>query len=311
MRGSKMAVREWNRMDNWCLLLITGIVSVPLLTNYCLDGSSLPATLSVITRMSQGIGTVFPIRVGALGTMAYGYSGASFQANVFYWIPALFYRLGLDLGHAYKWTLFLLNLLTALVSFWCFQGCSGRREIGWIGSMLYTWCPYRCSALYLSGDLGETAAWTFLPLIAWGLRCLYTEDAEEENGRRAGVILTWGFSLLAVSSTVLLAGAAVLTILTMLVMGRKTLQKRRLLTVCRTLALVLTVNAWFLIPMLLRLRDVSCPISDGFFLGRSQWGFDGKRNDGRLGHGTGSGCRPAPPALSLGAVYAEIFCADK
>lgn len=257
MRRIKMTVREWNRMDGWCLLLITGIVSVPLLTNYCLDGSSLPATLSQITCMSQGIGNVFPIRTGTLGTMSYGYSGASFQANVFYWIPSLFYRLGMDLGHAYKWTLFLLNLLTTFVSFLCFRGCSGHREIGWIGSMLYTWCPYRCSALYLSGDLGETAAWTFLPLIVWGLRCLYAEDEENESSKRASVILAWGFSLLTVSSTVVLTGAAVMTILTMLVMGRKTLHKRRLLAVCRTMVIVLTVNAWFLIPMLLRLRDAS------------------------------------------------------
>lgn len=244
-------------MDSWCMLLITGVVSVPLLANYCPDAGSLPATLSQISRMSQGIGKVFPIRTGTIGTMDFGYSGASFQANVFYLLPALLYRLGLGLGHAYKWTLFLLNVVTAVVAYFSFRGCSGRREIGWIGSMLYTWCPYRCSELYLSGDLGELSAWTFLPLIAWGLKCLYAEDGEDGDSNKAWVILAWGFSLLTVSSTVLLSAAAVMTVITMLVMGRKTLQGKTLLAVGKAIVVVLAVNAWFLVPMLLRLRDVT------------------------------------------------------
>lgn len=252
-----MTVREWSRKDSRCLLLIAGVVSVPLMTNYCLDADSLPAALSQISRISQGIGNVFPIRTGTLGTLDFGYSGASFQANVFYLIPALLYRLGIGLGHAYKWTLFLLNVMTAVIAYFSFRGCSDRWEIGWIGSMLYTWCPYRCSEMYLSGDLGELAAWTFLPLIAWGLKCLYVEDEKDGIDNKAWVILAWGFSLLTISSTVFLSTAAVMTAITMLVMGRKTLRRKTVLTVGRAIAVVLAVNAWFLVPMLLRLRDAS------------------------------------------------------
>lgn len=252
-----MTVREWSRKDSRCLLLIAGVVSVPLMTNYCLDAGSLSASLSKISCISQGIGNAFPIRTGTLGTMDFGYGGVSFQADVFYLIPALLYRLGMGLGHAYKWTLFLLNVMTAVIAYFSFRGCSDRWEIGWIGSMLYTWCPYRCSEMYLSGDLGELAAWTFLPLIAWGLKYLYVGDEKDGSGNKAWVILAWGFSLLTISSTVFLSTAAVMTAITLLVMGRKTLQRKTLLTVGKAITVVLAVNAWFLVPMLLRLRDVS------------------------------------------------------
>ena len=40
-----------------------------------------------------------------------------------------------------------------------FSGMFRRREIGLLGSMFYTWCPYRISTLYCAGDLRESAAW--------------------------------------------------------------------------------------------------------------------------------------------------------
>lgn len=250
-------VRKVIQKDVWWLLLITGVVSVPLLTDYCLGGSNLGATLSQINVACESLGKAFPIRLGPLGSMDYGYSGASFQANVFYLFPALLHLLGMELGSAYKWALLLLNLATALLADVCFRKISGRREIGLIGSMLYTWCPYRCSEMYLTGDLGELAAWTFLPLIALGIWLLYRKDGENKDGGQAWVALTWGFSLVAVSSTVVLSVAAVMTAVFLLVMGRETLRKERILALGKTAAVTVLVNAWFLAPMLMRMRDAS------------------------------------------------------
>lgn len=240
----------------WCLVLIAGVVSVPLMTDYYLAGSSLTATLSQIQVISQGIGKVFPIRLGPLGSMDYGYSAASFQANLFYLFPAMLHLLGMDLGDTYKWTLFLLNLATSVTAYLCFRRICGRRDAGLIGSMLYTWCPYRCSEMYLVGDLGELAAWTFPPVVLLGLWYLYAEDDRRDN-KKAWVLLAWGFSLTAVSSTVVLIAMTVMTLVILLAMGKRTFQKPRLLELGKAAAAIVSINAWFLVPALLRLRDVS------------------------------------------------------
>ncbi len=239
------------------LALIVIVVSVPLMTDYVLGGSNLAATLSQIKVMSQGMGEAFPLRIGTLGTMDYGYSAASFQGNVFFLIPAGVHRLGMELGAAYKWTLFLCNLTTTVIAYYSFTKCTGRQDIGLLGSMLYTWNHYRCSEMYLVGDLGEVVAWSFLPLVLLGIKYLYAEDAEAHAVKRSWIYLTWGLSLVAVSSTVVFFCIVLTCVLVFLFMGKKSLTKSRLLSVGKAGMATLLINAWFLLPMLLRMRDVS------------------------------------------------------
>lgn len=257
-RGDKeMRGLKENGRIAFFLVLIAGVVSVPLMTDYVMGGNSLAATLSQIKVISTGIGKMFPIRLGTLGSLDYGYSAASFQGNVFMLFPAILHRLGMGIGSAYKWTLFVCNISTAVISYICFEKSFNRQEIGLIGSILYTWNHYRCSEMYLVGDLGEIVAWTFMPIILLGLKLMYTRSREDKAYGQIWVILTLGFSLIAVSSTVLLFAMAIVFIVFLCIMGKETLQKRTMLEVVKTGTATFLINAWFLIPMLLRMRDVS------------------------------------------------------
>ncbi|MCM1527409.1 MAG: hypothetical protein NC091_09200 [Bacteroides sp.] len=238
----------------WYILAIAIVASIPLMTDYVLKAEDLASTLSHIEVIGREMTGHFPMRIGTWGSLDYGYEAASFQANVWYLLPALLCRLGMGVGNAYKWALFFCNLSTAGMAALCFQKCLKRRDIGLMAAMLYTWCPYRCSAMYLTGSYGETVAWTFLPVVIWGLSLLYEEDGRESS---PAAVLAWGYSLLALSSTVVLTGALVMTLLWLAVMGRRTLRRRVWMNLGLAAGIVLMVNAWFLIPMLLRLRDAS------------------------------------------------------
>lgn len=238
----------------WCLCLITGIVSAPLLTDYVMTGSSLRASLSRIEVISQGLGSVFPVRVIPLETLDYGYAAASLQADLFYLFPAVLHAAGMNVINAYKWTLFFLNGAAAAIAYGCFKGVCEKREIGLLCSALYTWCPYRCSQLYLTGDLGETAAWSVLPLTVCGLILLYRSD-EQKNGKKAYLFLVWGASLLIVSHTAVAFAALVMALVFFLAMGKRTWVKSRLWILCKAFGTVILVNAWFLIPTLSRLHS--------------------------------------------------------
>lgn len=255
MRRKKMLKKENGIF--WGLLLIAIVASVPLLTDYVLTGTNLQASLSRIEAVKRGIGSVFPIRVGVWGSLDYGYGAASFQADVFYIIPALLRLVGLEAGIAYKISLFSANIATAAVAYLCFQKCFKRKDIALIGSMLYTWCPNRLNELYISADFGVVAAWIFLPMVLSGMVLLFTMNVEDEKYSGLWVMFTWGFSLLALSSTTVLFVTVGMTVFLLLFMGKRTFCRQILLVAGKTLGATVLVNAWFLVPMLTRLRDAA------------------------------------------------------
>lgn len=249
----------WKKVNKDVLyfLLIAGIASVPLMTNYVITGSSLASELSHIEVISRETGKVFPVRIGVWGSMDYGYTAASFQANVCYLLPVFFRLIGMGSGNAYKWAMLLYNLGTVVTAYVCFSKCFETREAGMIAGMLYTWCPYRLSEMYLVGDLGEIAGWMFFPLLILGLKRLYTESGEEDSYGRLWVLLTWGYSLILLTSTVLLFGAVCMTVLLLFCMRKRTLHKTTLTVIGKTVVAVVLINAWFLVPLLLRMREPS------------------------------------------------------
>lgn len=240
------------------LLLMAAVIvaSVPLMTDYILWGSELQGTLSRIEVISQEMGKVFPVRVVPWPSLDYGYGTASFQADLFYLVPAFGRFVGMGLEGVYKLTLFLTNFLTAIVAFRCFEKCMKRQETALVGSILYVWCPYRLHEMYVDGNLSAVTAWMFLPIVISGLVRLYTADREEEAYGRLWIPLTCGFSLLALSSTSVLLVTLGMSILLFLFMGKASLHGKTFSVAGKTVGAFLLINAWFLVPMLLRLRDV-------------------------------------------------------
>lgn len=243
------------RKSIWGILLITGMLSVPLMTDYCFRSANLATVLGKIKTMSLGMGQVFPVRFGTLELQEYGYYGASFQPGVVYVFPALFHLMGMGVGAALKWSFFLLNLLTAFLAWICFQKITQSQAIGIVGSLMYTGCPYRCSEMYQMGNLEEIAGWAVLPVVLLGLWMLYQECGEKKSGGAYWTVLALGLCLVTVSSTVVLSVVMVFVILTLLLMGRNTLQRKVLAGLGKALGTSLAVGAWFLIPMLARMRD--------------------------------------------------------
>ena len=225
------------------------------MTDYCFRGDNLATVLSKIEAMGRGIGHVLPVRFGMLELQEYGYYGASFQPGVVYVFPALLHLMGVGMGAALKWSFFLLNLLTAFIAWICFQKITQSQAIGIMGSLLYTGCPYRCSEMYQMGNLEEIAGWAVLPVVLLGLWMLYQECEEKKSGDASWTVLALGLCLLTVSSTVVLSVGMILVVLTLLLMGRKTLQRRVLAGLGKAWGTSLAVGAWFLIPMLARMRD--------------------------------------------------------
>lgn len=141
----------------------------------------------------------------------------------------------------------LVNGVTALIAYGCFAGMFGSQTMGLVGSMLYTWCPYRCSA--------GTAAWALVPIVLWGLVSLYGESETEKDRKRSWLILTAGLGLLAFASISLFCIMLMAVLLFSCLMGKESFCKAKVLAVVKALGLSLVIGGYPLVSQLLQLRD--------------------------------------------------------
>lgn len=248
-----MKCKEQGKMI-FLLLLIAGAASVPLMTD-CVSGEgAFLVSMSRIQAICQNVGRVFPVRIIPMTSLEYGCEAASFQSDVFYLIPALLGLSGLSLDTAYKLTLFLASAATAAAGYLCFGKRYGR-SVGLAGSALYTWCPYRLNEMYRGGDLGEVIGWIFLPIVVSGMEQLCRMDRKTREYRMLWVKLGFTFSLLLLASMPLFVVTAATFLLCFLLMGRRLWHKEPLLVLGKAAGMVCLLDAWFLAPAFLMLRE--------------------------------------------------------
>lgn len=156
-----------------------------------------------------------------------------------------------DAGAAYKLLLLLVNLVCVFISYGGLRIGYGNTQVAVVGSMLYALCPLRCDTLY-GGALGEGLAWSFLPLVLLGLVRLY--DAGEEKNK-SWMTLALGLVLVAASSLTVFAVTALAAFIWWIIMGRKSLNKRILLSVGKAALATAVLGGIFLVPRLLEFRN--------------------------------------------------------
>ena len=205
------------------------VVSVPLMTNYCIDGVDVSFYLRQLER----------------GRME----------DIFLVLPSVLIRMGMSTESAYKLLLSGLNFAAAGIAYVCFQRIFQDRMIGIVGSMLYTWTPYRLNDLYCRGDLGEAIALCFLPVILYGLYRVYQEDGDSQGYRRLWIVLTLGYTLIVQAYLLSFLITAGFTVLFCLVMWKKTFRRPVLIVLLKTVAAFLVCNAWLFILIFLRIRE--------------------------------------------------------
>lgn len=223
-----------DKLIGLALFFIFFIVSLPLMVNYCIDGTNVSFYLRLLKE-----------------------GGAE---NLFFLIPSLFVGAGIQGESVYKCLLLLINAVTTLIAYVCFRGIFGDKIVGLVGSMVYTWMPYRLNNLYSRGDLGEALAMTFLPMLLLGWYRLFAEeDTGTESGKKQWIFLTLGYSLLLQSYLLSFLTAAGFTLLLCLIQWKKTRKKQTLLTLLKTVLGVGVLNAWTAILLLYRIRMSQFP----------------------------------------------------
>lgn len=245
-----------------CLLGgITLLVSLPLLSHHIFMGHDILFHLARIEGIAESLaGGQFPVRLQGFQLAGYGYPAGYFYPDLLLYLPALLRLAGLPLGLAYNLLCLSLNIITALLSAIAFTRISGSRRTGCIAASVYLLTLYRLVDLYSRAALGEAAALAFLPLALISLHLLLRRPQETRRHAAGLIIGATGVLMSHILTSLLLAGAGILILLsnlphlhTICHKDRRTILKGLLSAIFVTLLL----NLWFYAPFVSMYRRIS------------------------------------------------------
>lgn len=249
MREKKKPISTNTKYSVAALIAVAFIASIPALTGYMVDGHDLRFHLARIESIREGLlAGQFPVRIAPVFYNGYGYASPVFYGELFLYFPGLLRVIGFSVAESYNAFIIAMNMFTAFICYYCGKKMFSNDVIAVTMALLYTLSPYRLMDLYTRAAIGEVTAMTFLPLVAYGLYRILTEDMEAKSYKHAYVPLMLGLTGIIQSHTLTgeMTGGVILLACGLCVF--RTFRKKRFLTLVKTVVATVLVNAWFLVP---------------------------------------------------------------
>ena len=251
---SPLAIR--NADLRGCLFLLGGAVllaSMPvLMQGVGIFGDDIHFHLSRIDAIAQGLKAgQFPVRIYSQAKNGYGYAPSLFYGELCLYFPAVLRTLGVSVQLSYHLYVLAVQILTAGIAFYSFRQMFSHNKTALLGSVLYLLNPYRLQNLYWRAAVGEYTAMAFLPLIPAALCLLYGK--KEPTKKQAGVACTEmviAFGMLLQTHMISLEIMVLATAVFCLFYLRRTFSRCVLFVWLKSVAIVLLLNLWFLLPFL-------------------------------------------------------------
>lgn len=231
-------------VDYSIILGVALLATTPLMQTYLYNGDDLCYHLARLEGLKDGIldGQI-PVNIQPDGLQENGYLNAMYP-YLFLYIGAFLRICRVSIGFSYKVLIFLANLGSAVCAYVAVKSmCRSRRSVI-LAVVLYTLMPYRFTNIFHRGDLGETLALIFWPMVIAGL--YHVIMGERKNWH----YLVIGFSGIFQSHILSAAFAAVFCAITALVWCRRIIREQRYIEVGKAAGMALLLNMWYLVPFL-------------------------------------------------------------
>ena len=254
--GSSMEKTSWeSEMERrgifFGMIALILVSSVPLLTGYEIASADLNGHLQRLEGTKDALlAGQFPVRIHPNWLQGYGYATGVFYCDTFLYIPAFLRMMGFPLGAAYLIYKFLVNVGTVVIACESFGRIFKNRLIGLFAASLYTLNIYRLVTMYLKDHLGQYTAAMFLPLFAYGVWRLLSEDGKEKEYKRIWISLVLSVTGIIQSHILACEMTAVFSVVIGLVFIKRVLRKETLVEVGKAFAGIVLLNFWFIIPFL-------------------------------------------------------------
>lgn len=246
-----MRKKNWELAQYSILPFFVGIfLSLPFAGNRLMgvQGHDLDFHLTRIKAIADGLASgQFPVRLNTFFNWGYGYINDILYPELFLYIPAVLYLLGMSLISAYKSLILLINVSTGLIGCYSFSKLLDSKKLGTVCSILYLINPYRLNNIFLRAAVGETLAEVFLPLLIYG-----AVELIRGNYKKWYIFVIAATGVL--QSHLLSMEISALFVVIFLIVSWKSFKSgeigKRLFCWLKAAVVFLGVNLWFLLPFL-------------------------------------------------------------
>ncbi len=242
-RNGRFARLTREQLVNYSVILgVAVLATTPMMQTYLYNGDDLCYHLARLEGLKDGIldGQI-PVNIQPDGLRGNGYLNAMYP-YLFLYIGAFLRICRVSIGLSYKVLIFLANLGSAACAYVAVRSMCGSRRSVMLAVVLYTLMPYRFTNIFSRGDLGETLALIFWPLIIAGMYHIVMGES------RYWYYLVIGMSGVLQSHILSAAFAAVFCAITALVYCRRIVREKRYGRIGRAAGWFFLLNMWYLVP---------------------------------------------------------------
>ncbi|MDE7246662.1 MAG: hypothetical protein K2N43_02110 [Lachnospiraceae bacterium] len=245
MEGGKDRISKEMFVDGCIVMGVALLATTPLMQTYLYDADDLCYHLARLEGLKDGIldGQI-PVNILPEGLRGNGYMNAMYP-YLFLYIGAFLRICRVSLAFSYKVLIFLSNLGSACCAYVAVKSMVKSRRSVILAVVLYTLMPYRFTNILSRGDLGETLALIFWPLVIAGLYHLIMGD------RKKWYYLVIGFSGVLQSHILSTTYVAAVCALTALLYCVRIVREKRYVELLKAAGLTVLLNAWYVVPFLL------------------------------------------------------------
>lgn len=246
------------------------IISMPMLGVFFITGHDAPYHMGRLEALAEGLGRgIVPLRVSNAWLDGRGYASSIFYGDLFMYPAAILRNLGASTQGAWKFYIVMMNVVTALISYYSFRKIAKTQMGSIIATTIYVLSAYRLTCMYIRFSVGDYSAQAFLPLVLYGMFRLYSD--EEVKGLfktiRQCLPLILGVSGLILTHIQTTLMAAIFVVGFALVNFKKTFSPKYLVRIGVSLAGVLILNMWYIFPFLELIGSLAF-VEDTLSLGR-------------------------------------------
>lgn len=229
---------------------ITFLVSSPLWVNGLVRGHDVRFHMTRIESIAEGLRCgQFPVKMNWLYLYDYGYPVSIYYGDLFLYLPALLRLAGFTVVSAYKIFYVCMNAATVWIAYISFRGISRRKSAGLLCALAYVAVNFSLTDMYYRAGLGEAAARAFLPLIAWSVYRIYTEDPSNwKVYRKNALMLALGMCGLFATHTLTTLVVAFVLLIVCVLMLKKTVRFNTLRVYAWAVGLTVLISLHFLVP---------------------------------------------------------------
>ncbi len=244
VRSGKRLSQE-KLVDCAVILGVALLATTPMMQTYLYNADDLCYHLARLEGLKDGIldGQVIPVNILPEGLQNNGYMNAMYP-YLFLYIGAFMRLCGVSLAFSYKTLIFLSNLGSAVCAYVAVKSMVKSRRSVILSVVLYTLMPYRFTNIFSRGDLGETLALVFWPMVIAGLYHIVMGD------RKKWHYLVIGFTGALQSHILSVAYVAAVCVITALLYCVRIARERRYTELLKAAGLTVLLNAWYVVPFL-------------------------------------------------------------